>query len=81
MSEGGSRDGTSSTAFCYRHLSLFLAEGENATLPVVMFQFIEFDLTPVILSMSTLVILGSIVAMFVVEKAVGMAALLGLPDH
>jgi putative spermidine/putrescine transport system permease protein len=69
------------TSFDNFPMSLFLAEGENATLPVVMFQFIEFDLTPVILSMSTLVILGSIAAMFVVEKAVGMAALLGLPEH
>ena len=46
------------TSFDNFPMSLFLAEGEKATLPVVMFQFIEFDLTPVILSMSTLVISG-----------------------
>ncbi|HEY7248675.1 MAG TPA: ABC transporter permease [Xanthobacteraceae bacterium] len=69
------------TSFDNFPMSLFLAEGENATLPVVMFQFIEFDLTPVILSMSTLVILGSLAVMLVVEKAVGMAALVGLPEH
>jgi hypothetical protein len=44
-------------------------------------QFIEFDITPMILSMSTLGILGSLAAMFVVEKAVGMAPLVGLPQH
>lgn len=69
------------TSFDNFPMSLFLAEGGNATLPVVMFQFIEFDLKPTILAMSTLVILFSVVAMLVVEKTIGLATFVGLRDR
>lgn len=69
------------TSFDNFPMSLFLVEGDNATLPVVMFQFIQFDLKPTILAMSTLVILLSMAAMLVVEKTVGLATLVGLREH
>ena len=59
-------------------MSLFLAEGDNATLPVVMFQYIEFDLKPTILAMSTLVILLTIAVMLVIERTIGVAKFVGL---
>ena len=66
------------TSFDNFPMSLFLAEGDNTTLPVVMFQFVEFDLKPTILAMSALVILLSIAVMFVIERTTGLAAFVGL---
>jgi putative spermidine/putrescine transport system permease protein len=68
------------TSFDNFPMSLFLAEGDNATLPVVIFQYIEFDLKPTVLAISTLVIVLSIVAMFVVEKTIGLTSFVGLRD-
>lgn len=66
------------TSFDNFPMSLFLAEGANATLPVVMFQYVEFDLKPTILAMSTLVILLSVAVMVVVERTIGVAEFMGL---
>ena len=66
------------TSFDNFPMSLFLAEGDNATLPVVMFQYIEFDLKPTILAMSTLVILLTIAVMLVIERTIGVATFVGL---
>ena len=68
------------TSFDNFPMSLFLAEGDNATLPVVIFQYIEFDLKPTVLAMSTLVIVLSMVAMVVVEKTIGLTTFVGLRD-
>jgi putative spermidine/putrescine transport system permease protein len=62
-------------------MSLFLAEGDYATLPVVIFQHIEFDLKPTVLAMSTIVILMSLAAMFAVERFVGLKSFAGLRDN
>ena len=59
-------------------MSLFLAEGDDITLPVVMFQYIEFDLKPTILAMSTLVILLTIAVMLVIERTIGVATFVGM---
>ena len=69
------------TSFDNFPMSLFLAEGENATLPVVVFHFIEFDLKPTVLAMSTLVILFSLVAMVIVERTIGLATFVGLRER
>ncbi len=69
------------TSFDNFPMSLFLAEGNNATLPVVMFQFIEFDLKPTVLAMSMLVILLSLAAMFVIERTIGLATFVGLQQR
>jgi putative spermidine/putrescine transport system permease protein len=68
------------TSFDNFPMSLFLVEGDNTTLPVVMFQFIQFDLKPTILAMSTLVIIFSMAAMLFIEKTVGLASLVGLHE-
>jgi putative spermidine/putrescine transport system permease protein len=69
------------TSFDNFPMSLFLAEGNNATLPVVMFQFIEFDLKPTVLAMSMLVILLSLAVMFVIERTIGLATFVGLQQR
>jgi putative spermidine/putrescine transport system permease protein len=61
-------------------MSLFLAEGDNSTLPVVIFQYIEFDLKPNVLAMSTLIILISLGAMMVIERMIGLAGFAGVGE-
>lgn len=59
-------------------LSLFLAEGDSTTLPVVIFRFIEFDLSPVVLAVSSVVVISSIAIIVILEKLVGLDELMGL---
>ena len=66
------------TSFDNFPMSLFLAEGDRTTLPVAMFQYIEFDLKPTILAMSSLVILISMGAMLLIERTIGLASFVGL---
>jgi putative spermidine/putrescine transport system permease protein len=69
------------TSFDNFPMSLFLAEGDNGTLPVVIFHYIEFDLKPNVLAMSTLIILISLVAMMVIERMIGLAGFAGVGER
>lgn len=59
-------------------LSLFLVEGDSTTLPVVIFSFVEFDLSPVVLAISSIVLLASIVVVVLLDQLMGLDELMGL---
>lgn len=57
-------------------ISLFLASAKYTTFPVEVFHAMEFDFNPAILSISTLILFSSIVLMWIVQRAVGVDAIL-----
>ncbi len=53
-------------------LSIFLSSSEYSTLPVVIFQTLQFDFSPTVLSISTLIALLSVVSLWLIQKFVGL---------
>lgn len=53
-------------------LSIFLSSPEYMTLPVVIFQTLQFDFAPTVLSISTLIALISIVSLGIIQHFVGL---------
>ena len=52
-------------------VALFLVSGERTTLPVEIFQDMQFDFRPSILAISTLIAVLSLVAILGVQKLTG----------
>lgn len=57
-------------------VSLFLAANGLATFPVEVFQAMQFDFNPAVLAMSSVIVIGSIATMVVLQRLVGMETLL-----
>lgn len=57
-------------------VSLFLAANGLATFPVEVFQAMQFDFNPAVLAMSSVIVVGSIATMVVLQRLVGMDTLL-----
>jgi len=53
-------------------LSIFLSSPEYTTLPVIIFQTLQFDYHPTVLSMSTLIAILSIVALWCIQRFIGL---------
>lgn len=53
-------------------LSIFLSSPEYMTLPVVIFQTLQFDYHPTVLSMSTLIAVLSVVSLWLIQRFVGL---------
>ncbi|NGM86769.1 ABC transporter permease [Parapusillimonas sp. SGNA-6] len=53
-------------------VALFLVNAETMTLPVLMFQDMQFDFHPSMLAMSTIVILFSVALIFGIQKVAGL---------
>lgn len=59
-------------------ISLFLTGPGLTPLPIAIFNYIEFNLDPMILALSALVTTGSVVFVVVLERTFGLARLMGL---
>lgn len=57
-------------------VALFLASPQYTTFPVEIFQAMEFDFNPAILSVSTLIILFSLGVLWLIQRIVGLDVLL-----
>jgi putative spermidine/putrescine transport system permease protein len=57
-------------------VSLFLASPRYTTFPVEIFHSIEFDFSPAVLAVSTLIVLISLAILWVVQRIVGLDVLL-----
>lgn len=57
-------------------VSLFLASPANTTFPVELFYSMEYDFKPSILAISTLILIGSFVVLWLVQRAAGLDALM-----
>jgi ABC-type spermidine/putrescine transport system permease subunit II len=57
-------------------VSLFLASPRYTTFPVEIFHSIEFDFSPAVLAISTLIVLISLAILWVVQRIVGLDVLL-----
>ena len=53
-------------------VAVFLASGGYVTLPVEIFQSLQFDFEPAILSLSTLVVLFSLLLIVAVQRVAGL---------
>lgn len=53
-------------------LSIFLSSPEYMTLPVVIFQTLQFDFAPTVLSISTLIAIASVVSLGLIQRFVGL---------
>lgn len=53
-------------------LSIFLSSPEYSTLPVEIFQTMQFDFSPTVLSISTLIALMSVVSLWLIQRLVGL---------
>lgn len=52
--------------------AVFIASGEFVTLPVEIFQTLQFDFDPAVLSLSTIVVIFSVILILAVQKLVGL---------
>jgi putative spermidine/putrescine transport system permease protein len=59
-------------------ISLFLTGPQLTPLPIAIFNYIEFNLDPMILALSALVTGGSLVLVVVLERTLGLARIMGL---
>ena len=57
-------------------IAVFLASGEFVTLPVQIFQSLQFDFEPAVLAMSTLVVIFSVLLIVTMQKLVGFELVL-----
>lgn len=57
-------------------VSLFLASPQYTTFPVEVFQSMEFDFDTALLAISTLILVGSLIVLWLVQRAVGLDILL-----
>lgn len=62
-------------------ISLFLTGPGLTPLPIVIFNYIEFNLDPMILAVSTIVVTISVGFIVLLERAMGLARLMGLHDR
>jgi putative spermidine/putrescine transport system permease protein len=53
-------------------LSIFLSSPDYSTLPVEIFQTLQFDFSPTVLSISTLIALVSVLALWLIQRMVGL---------
>jgi putative spermidine/putrescine transport system permease protein len=53
-------------------LSIFLSSPEYMTLPVVIFQTLQFDYHPTVLSISTVIALMSVISLWLIQRFVGL---------
>ena len=53
-------------------LSIFLSSPGYSTLPVEIFQTLQFDFSPTVLSISTLIALMSVVSLWLIQRLVGL---------
>ena len=53
-------------------LSIFLSSSEYMTLPVVIFQTLQFDFAPTVLSMSTIIAFTSVIFLWLIQRFVGL---------
>ncbi len=53
-------------------LSIFLSSPDYSTLPVEIFQALQFDFNPSVLSISTLIALMSVISLWLIQKLVGL---------
>lgn len=53
-------------------LSIFLSSPGYMTLPVVIFQTLQFDFAPTVLSISTLIAIMSVISLWVIQRFVGL---------
>jgi putative spermidine/putrescine transport system permease protein len=53
-------------------LSIFLSSSEYSTLPVEIFQTLQFDFRPTVLSISTIIALMSVVSLWLIQRLVGL---------
>lgn len=58
--------------------SLFVSSANAMTLPVRIFVYIDQNYDPLATSVSSLLVLAAVIALFVIEKTVGMGRLFGL---
>ena len=57
-------------------ISLFLASATYTTLPLEIFHGMEFDFDTAVLAISTVVLLGSLVVLYFIQRIVGLDVLL-----
>lgn len=62
-------------------ISLFLVSTENMTLPLVIFNYIQQNLSPLISAVSTMVILLSLIPVIILEKVYGLDGMFGLNSN
>jgi putative spermidine/putrescine transport system permease protein len=53
-------------------LSIFLSSPDYMTLPVVIFQTLQFDFSPTVLSISTLIAVMSVTSLWLIQRFVGL---------
>lgn len=53
-------------------LSIFLSSPEYMTLPVIIFQTLQFDFAPTVLSISTLIAIMSVLSLWLIQRFVGL---------
>ena len=58
-------------------VSLFLTTARTSTLPIAILGYVEFNFDPSIAAISTLLIVASLAAAILVERAVGLRRALG----
>lgn len=61
-------------------VALFITGGDMVTLPVQIYLESYYGVSPTVAAIGTLLILLSAVAVFVLERTIGMGRVLGLPD-
>ena len=61
-------------------VSIFLADVRTKTLPIRMLQYIEEAPDPTLAALSTLILLGTVVLLFISDRAVGLHRMAGTAD-
>ncbi|MCU1639268.1 MAG: ABC-type spermidine/putrescine transport system, permease [Microbacteriaceae bacterium] len=62
-------------------ISLFLVSNKQTTLPIVIFNYIQDSLDPMIAAVSTIVIVVSLVPIVLIERFYGLSKLFGLSER
>lgn len=60
------------TSFCEVPMSVFLTGSRLVTFPVEVFNSMQFDFEPAILAISTLVTAGSLIVVWIAQRAIGL---------
>jgi len=53
-------------------IAVFLAGSKFVTLPVEIFQSLQFDFNPAILALSTLIVIFSLILILIMQRMVGL---------
>jgi putative spermidine/putrescine transport system permease protein len=61
-------------------VSIFLADVRTKTLPIRMLQYIEEAPDPTLAALSTLILLGTVILLFVSDRVVGLHRMAGTSD-